>query len=233
MAKIVVAVIGPQWATLSGSSGARRLDNPDDYIVREVGAALEHSARVIPVLVGGAAMPETDALPPRLKPLGRRNAIEISDTRFGSDAERLCAAIAQVIGPMENVGRGSISSEQVARHVILEAKDKQGLLTALLWMNFALTAFMLLLFSADGPDVPITMAVMGLILGCMMVFNLMIMKRMGWARAALFALEVLIIPVMLFAPDNPLITWIALLSLAFLIALAWILFTKPVQGQFR
>ena len=45
-------------------------------------------------------MPRTDNLPAALHPLARRNAIEISDTRFLSDCERLTSAIARVIEPI-------------------------------------------------------------------------------------------------------------------------------------
>ena len=39
--KIVIAVIGPKWVQIADANGARRLDNPDDYVVRELCAALE------------------------------------------------------------------------------------------------------------------------------------------------------------------------------------------------
>ena len=77
--RVIIAVIGPAWATAKEASGSRRLDNPDDYVVRELSAVLTSNARVIPVLVGGASMPRTDNLPAALHPLARRNAIEISD----------------------------------------------------------------------------------------------------------------------------------------------------------
>lgn len=64
----MLAVIGPAWTTASTPAGLRRLDLPDDYVRREVGAALAGDARVIPVLVGGAAMPGQAGRSSRLVP---------------------------------------------------------------------------------------------------------------------------------------------------------------------
>ena len=36
----MLAVIGPNWLTAKDETGKRRLDNPDDFIVIEIGAAL-------------------------------------------------------------------------------------------------------------------------------------------------------------------------------------------------
>ena len=59
----------------------------------EIVAALQRKIRVIPVLVGGARMPGRQDLPEALAPLSRRNAIELSETRFHADVNRLIEAI--------------------------------------------------------------------------------------------------------------------------------------------
>jgi len=48
---------------------------------------------VIPVLVAGARMPDPEQLPDALRPLTRRNAIELSDLRWRFDCERLMSAL--------------------------------------------------------------------------------------------------------------------------------------------
>jgi non-specific serine/threonine protein kinase len=91
--RVFLAVIGPRWLTAELSDGRRRLDLADDYVRREIAAALVSDRRVIPVLVQGARMPAPAALPPAVSALGTRNAIELSDGRWRSDVDRLIRAI--------------------------------------------------------------------------------------------------------------------------------------------
>jgi hypothetical protein len=54
---VLVVVIGPRWLTLTDAAGRRRIDDPQDWIRREIAEAFTHGLRVIPVLTGGAALP--------------------------------------------------------------------------------------------------------------------------------------------------------------------------------
>ncbi len=92
-AGVMLLLIGPQWTTLRDANGVRRLDDPDDFVRLEVAVALERKIRVIPVLVGGAVMPKAADLPEPLQALARRQASEISDTRFHKDVDRLIESI--------------------------------------------------------------------------------------------------------------------------------------------
>jgi outer membrane protein assembly factor BamB len=83
---VLLALIGRQWTTVVDESGHRRLDNPNDYIVLELEAALARKLRLIPVLVDGADMPSPEVLPPSLQPLARRNAVRLDHDTFRSDS---------------------------------------------------------------------------------------------------------------------------------------------------
>jgi len=89
----LIAVIGKAWVSSADVYDRRRLDDPDDFVRIEIEAALERKIHVIPVLVDGASMPRPDDLPDSLKKLTRRQGIEISHSRFDSDAERLTRAL--------------------------------------------------------------------------------------------------------------------------------------------
>ena len=54
----MLAVIGPDWATVSDSHGRPRLSDPGDVVRMEIATALQTGKPVIPVLVGGASMPD-------------------------------------------------------------------------------------------------------------------------------------------------------------------------------
>jgi hypothetical protein len=88
-ADYLLAVIGPRWLDAVDASGGRRIDDPDDFVRREVGAGLAKGASVIPVLVHGATMPRADELPEALRSLARRQAIDLSDQRWDSDLREL------------------------------------------------------------------------------------------------------------------------------------------------
>jgi predicted ATPase len=99
----VLVVIGPGWLDAKATSGTRRLDEPADFVRREIEAALASQVRVVPVLVGGASMPTETELPPSIAPLSRRNAVELQDRRWREDVDAL-------IDVLEGRGRGALGN---------------------------------------------------------------------------------------------------------------------------
>jgi hypothetical protein len=97
----LLAVIGPQWTTIADSAGKPRLRRGNDHVRLEIESALKLGRRVIPVLVGEADMPASTELPRSLAALARRQAIELSDTRWGADVERLLAVLQRPRQPSE------------------------------------------------------------------------------------------------------------------------------------
>ena len=96
--RIVLVVIGPDWATVTEANGARRLYNPQDFVRLEVEAALRHEVPVVPVLVGGSVMPDGKKLPETLRPLCRRHAIQVGDDgRFDGDVDQLVRGINRLL----------------------------------------------------------------------------------------------------------------------------------------
>jgi hypothetical protein len=86
---VLLALIGPEWLTITDGQGRRRLDDPDDFVRREIEAAFARRVRVIPILVDGARMPRADELPASLAKLARRQALVLSPSRFDFDTSRL------------------------------------------------------------------------------------------------------------------------------------------------
>ncbi len=85
----VLVVIGPEWLSTTGPDGTRRLDDPDDYVRREVGSALRSGARVVPVLVDEAELPGADDLPDDLQALASRQSVTLRDATWHQDADAL------------------------------------------------------------------------------------------------------------------------------------------------
>jgi hypothetical protein len=97
-ALVVIVVIGPRWIDGRDDRGRRRLDDPRDYVRREIEIALATDATLLPVLVDGAAPPTPEELPEPLRPLARRQASELSDRRWNDDILALNDRIAAVLG---------------------------------------------------------------------------------------------------------------------------------------
>jgi hypothetical protein len=93
----VLVVIGRQWLSVKDNKGRQRLFNDDDFVRTEVAAALRLKVPVIPVLVQGAEMPNADELPEDIRPLTRRNGIELSAIRWHTDLERLIKELDRVM----------------------------------------------------------------------------------------------------------------------------------------
>jgi TIR domain len=97
---VLLAVIGPQWVNAKDASGKRRLDEPADYVRREIASALKRNdVRVIPLLVSNATMPRGEDLPDDLKPLTARQNYELRYERFNADANDLIAQLAGIVRP--------------------------------------------------------------------------------------------------------------------------------------
>jgi hypothetical protein len=88
-----LVVIGPRWLTVTGPDGVRRLEQPLDNVRAEVEAALGRDLRVIPVLVGGATMPNGTDLPAGLEPLVHRQGVALRDTTWQQDVDGLVGAL--------------------------------------------------------------------------------------------------------------------------------------------
>lgn len=146
---VMLVVIGPQWLDARDAQGRRRLDDPHDLVRLEVETALVRDVRVVPILVDGAVLPQTDHLPPSLQPLTRRQSTSIAHERFGADADRIVAALQNAIAPrpevapppLHNVGpadseraslpaRSHLISPELIRKVAAELSNLSGVYVA-------------------------------------------------------------------------------------------------------
>jgi hypothetical protein len=85
-----VIVIGSRWLMPAAGGQRPRLEEPADFVRREIEAVLGVPAiRVIPVLVERGTLPPEQSLPASLRPLLKRQAVELSDSRWDYDVGRL------------------------------------------------------------------------------------------------------------------------------------------------
>jgi hypothetical protein len=102
---VLLAVIGEQWLAVTDEDGRRRLDDPNDFVRLEIEAALSRKVRVIPILVDRARMPWAEELPASLARLTRRQALQLSPSRFDADTNRLLRVLERTLAE-EALGTG-------------------------------------------------------------------------------------------------------------------------------
>jgi hypothetical protein len=127
---VLIVVMGPRWATVEDEEGTARLADPEDFVRLEVETALRRAdVTPIPVLVAGARMPNRRDLPQELRPLTRRNALELSEGRWRSDVGRLITTLDELLaetrpGPGLPSQERGIDTEKTAPADAAEAPAK-------------------------------------------------------------------------------------------------------------
>jgi len=121
---VLLALIGDRWLTITDDRGRRRLDDPDDFVRLEIGAALERNVRIIPILVAGANMPRADELPAGLVGLERRQALELSPSRFEYDTNRLLKVLDMTLAEVRTVrDDAAVISTAATRRAVQETSE--------------------------------------------------------------------------------------------------------------
>lgn len=91
---VFLALIGRHWMESLEQRRQSEATVADDYVVAELEAALEQpEVTVIPVLVGGVAMPDAVKLQRSIRGLTDRNAVELRHSSFDEDVVALIARL--------------------------------------------------------------------------------------------------------------------------------------------
>lgn len=97
-ADAVVAVVGPGWT--GARAGAARIGDADDPVRVEIESALSAAIPIVPVLVGGARMPEAAEMPASLARFPYLNALAVdAGADFDHHVRLLIAALDTILGP--------------------------------------------------------------------------------------------------------------------------------------
>ncbi len=106
-AETVLVIIGPNWLQAGLDMWAiRRIDQPKDWVRQELATALKEGKKIIPVLVRGARLPPAKALPPSIRPLVRKQSMEIRSECWDHDILLLLAKLAREDRPGHVIQEG-------------------------------------------------------------------------------------------------------------------------------
>lgn len=130
LCQAMIVLIGPSWLNARDPrTGRLRIDDPNDFVHREIAAALRREIGVLPFLLEGAVMPTEADLPEPIAPLARRQALTLSNARFDAD---LRDAIVQVHWTLAQAEDRLVRKTGVVR--LLEPRDGTGETPS--WMRF-------------------------------------------------------------------------------------------------
>ena len=111
---VVLAIIGDSWLDTADANGARRIDDPNDFVRMELKLALEMDARVIPVLLDDAQMPGELDLPQDLRQLAYCNAELMRGAAFQRDAQHLGDYVARYLDEAPSPQAAEIAASEPA-----------------------------------------------------------------------------------------------------------------------
>jgi TIR domain-containing protein len=95
-ARVVLAIIGPRWLTATDVDGGRRIDDPNDWIRRELVEAFDAGVPVIPVLTDNTRMPTDVDLPADIARLGRAQYVLLRQRHARADIAFLLDKLADL-----------------------------------------------------------------------------------------------------------------------------------------
>ncbi|MEK6802408.1 MAG: TIR domain-containing protein [Nitrospirota bacterium] len=116
---VLLALIHKEWVSCKHADDRRRLDDPNDWVRREIASALRWNRPIILVLLGGAQLPKEEELPDEIRSLCKYQTREISDTRWNYDFNELVKDLVRLPGlkPLEG---DDIASTNTGLRLLLE-----------------------------------------------------------------------------------------------------------------
>ncbi len=95
-AHVMLVLIGPSWLQARCAQGRFRLEEPEDFVRREIETALRWRVPIVPVLIEGASMPDEAELPPSIRQLALRQAHRLTEDEWHEELDDLADCIAKV-----------------------------------------------------------------------------------------------------------------------------------------
>jgi hypothetical protein len=102
---VLLVVMGRNWLRASDAHGDRRIDDPLDYVRREILMGRDLGKQVIPVLLGIARFPPEE-LPEPLQWLHDMQDIKINFRSAGPDIDRLVFKLCELVPALRDVEPG-------------------------------------------------------------------------------------------------------------------------------
>lgn len=157
--KVLLAMIGPHWLKVTDGEGKPRIQKTNDWVRKEIGLALHKNIRVIPILVNGAQMPDSESLPEDLRELSLKHAQEISSSRWNYDVGELIKVLEKIVPPKKKETVLNTGNFQNTSRPPLPAKPKSWWAKNYLWVLGSFVGFLLLVGLCNPEEYPLEPAI--------------------------------------------------------------------------
>jgi hypothetical protein len=113
--RVLLALIGPGWLDARDALGRRRLDDPKDWIRREIVTAFDCGVQVVPILLGKVERLAPNDLPKKLAPLVVRQDLRLDTRRVDADLDRIYTAITEMVPELRPTAAPEATRETPSR----------------------------------------------------------------------------------------------------------------------
>lgn len=120
----LLVVIGKHWESGSPNGHKSRLFEPNDWVRTEIEGAFDQGKQVVPVLVGGAAMPAAATLPSSIQRLCRMQAASMSDRRWDAEVAELAERLRAVYPSLQQELPRCAAQAESPSEVLLELGER-------------------------------------------------------------------------------------------------------------
>jgi hypothetical protein len=97
---VMISIIGVRWENAYGS---RPLDDPADWVRREIATAFRDNVHVTPVLVGARPRPVAAELPDDIRRIAHLQALHLPAGHTGDDVRRLVETLLRTVPALANI----------------------------------------------------------------------------------------------------------------------------------
>jgi serine/threonine protein kinase len=117
-AEIVLVIIGKDWLTKDTDEfGRRRIDNENDWVRKEIETAIKDNKTILPILIDGAKMPPSPALP---DPINKLESYQAFDLRINSGSNSGSEGLIKSLVKTLNKDNGSDELRESLENIVVD-----------------------------------------------------------------------------------------------------------------
>lgn len=97
-AKLMAVIIGDGWLRASDQFGRRRLDDPKDWVRRELKTAIERNIEILPLTLDDASVPRQEAFDEEIAPISSKQWLPVRVSSWENDLHAVIKRIRELTG---------------------------------------------------------------------------------------------------------------------------------------